>query len=61
MADISRVDLFGKLNRVGYQSIEAATVFCKMRGTRTSSRCIGFTRTCSPSIPTCTASFNTSS
>src|SRR5512135_3446788 len=32
MADISRVALFGKLNRVGYRAIEAATVFCKMRG-----------------------------
>jgi type VI secretion system protein VasG len=32
MADISRVNLFGKLNAVGYRSIEAATVFCKLRG-----------------------------
>jgi type VI secretion system protein VasG len=32
MSEISRVALFGKLNKVGYQSIEAATVFCKMRG-----------------------------
>lgn len=32
MSDISRTALFGKLNRVGYQSIESATVFCKMRG-----------------------------
>ena len=32
MAEISRVALFGKLNQVGYKSIEAATVFCKMRG-----------------------------
>ena len=32
MTDISRATLFGKLNKVGYQSIEAATVFCKMRG-----------------------------
>jgi type VI secretion system protein VasG len=32
MSEISRADLFGKLNRVAYQSIEAATVFCKMRG-----------------------------
>lgn len=32
MAAISRVKLFGKLNRVGYKSIESATVFCKMRG-----------------------------
>ena len=32
MSDISRVALFGKLNRLGYQSIESATVFCKMRG-----------------------------
>ncbi|MEM8669141.1 MAG: type VI secretion system ATPase TssH [Planctomycetota bacterium] len=32
MSEISRAALFGKLNQVGYQSIEAATVFCKMRG-----------------------------
>ena len=32
MAEISRVALFGKLNRLAYRAIEAATVFCKMRG-----------------------------
>src|SRR5262249_50895705 len=32
MTDISRTSLFGKLNALGYKSIEAATVFCKMRG-----------------------------
>ena len=32
MSEISRVTLFGKLNTVGYKSIESATVFCKMRG-----------------------------
>jgi type VI secretion system protein VasG len=32
MAEISRSSLFGKLNAVGYKSIESATVFCKMRG-----------------------------
>ncbi|MCO6456063.1 MAG: type VI secretion system ATPase TssH [Pirellulaceae bacterium] len=32
MAEINRVALFGKLNSVGYKSIEAATTFCKMRG-----------------------------
>src|SRR5690606_3380123 len=32
MAEISRASLFGKLNPVGYKAIEAATVFCKMRG-----------------------------
>ncbi|MGF1446253.1 MAG: type VI secretion system ATPase TssH [Pikeienuella sp.] len=32
MAGISRVNLFGKLNSLGYRSIESATVFCKMRG-----------------------------
>ena len=32
MTEISRVALFGKLNRLGYQAIEGATVFCKMRG-----------------------------
>ena len=32
MSEISRVALFGKLNQLGFQSIESATVFCKMRG-----------------------------
>ena len=32
MTEISRVALFGKLNKLAYQSIESATVFCKMRG-----------------------------
>ncbi|MDD2759763.1 MAG: type VI secretion system ATPase TssH [Methylomonas sp.] len=32
MAEISRVKLFGKLNRVCYKSVEGATVFCKLRG-----------------------------
>jgi type VI secretion system protein VasG len=32
MPEISRVSLFGKLNSVGYQSVESATVFCKLRG-----------------------------
>jgi type VI secretion system protein VasG len=32
MAEISRAALFGKLNQVGYKSIEAATVYCKMQG-----------------------------
>lgn len=32
MSEISRVALFGKLNKLGYQAIESATVFCKMRG-----------------------------
>ena len=32
MTDISRVTLFGKLNRLAYQSIESGTTFCKMRG-----------------------------
>lgn len=32
MAEISRVSLFGKLNSLGYKSIESATVFCKLRG-----------------------------
>ncbi len=32
MAEISRIALFGKLNSLGYKSIEAATVFCKLRG-----------------------------
>jgi type VI secretion system protein VasG len=32
MSDISRVALFGKLNRIGYRAIESATVFCKLRG-----------------------------
>jgi type VI secretion system protein VasG len=32
MTDISRVALFGKLNSLAYRAIEAATVFCKLRG-----------------------------
>jgi type VI secretion system protein VasG len=32
MAEIRRSVLFGKLNSVGYKSLESATVFCKMRG-----------------------------
>ena len=32
MADIERTALFGKLNSLGYQAIESATIFCKMRG-----------------------------
>jgi type VI secretion system protein VasG len=32
MAEISRAKLFGKLNSVGYKSLESATVFCKLRG-----------------------------
>ena len=32
MADIKRTTLFGKLNSIGYKSIEGATIFCKMRG-----------------------------
>ena len=32
MREISRVALFGKLNPVAYRGIEAATVFCKLRG-----------------------------
>jgi type VI secretion system protein VasG len=32
MSEIQRAALFGKLNSVGYKSLEAATVFCKLRG-----------------------------
>ncbi len=32
MSEIKRTTLFGKLNPLGYKSIEAATIFCKMRG-----------------------------
>ncbi len=32
MAEISRAKLFGKLNSLGYKSLEGATVFCKLRG-----------------------------
>jgi len=32
MAEIKRTTLFGKLNSLGYKSIEGATIFCKMRG-----------------------------
>ncbi|MDU9412864.1 type VI secretion system ATPase TssH [Pseudomonas sp. zfem005] len=33
MSEISRAKLFGKLNSLAYKAIEAATVFCKLRGT----------------------------
>ncbi|WP_248803980.1 type VI secretion system ATPase TssH [Pseudomonas sp. MWU13-2100] len=32
MGEISRAALFGKLNSIAYKAIEAATVFCKLRG-----------------------------
>jgi len=32
VSEISRAALFGKLNSLGYKAIEAATVFCKLRG-----------------------------
>ncbi len=32
MTEIGRAALFGKLNTLGYKSIESATVFCKLRG-----------------------------
>ena len=32
MAEINRASLFGKLNSLGYKSIEGATIFCKLRG-----------------------------
>jgi type VI secretion system protein VasG len=32
VSEISRAALFGKLNPLGYKAIEAATVFCKLRG-----------------------------
>jgi len=32
MAEIKRTTLFGKLNSIGYKSIEGATIFCKLRG-----------------------------
>ncbi|KVZ32069.1 ClpV1 family T6SS ATPase [Burkholderia ubonensis] len=32
MAEIKRVALFGKLNKLGYRAIESANVFCKLRG-----------------------------
>ena len=32
MAEISRINLFGKLNSLCYKAIEGATLFCKLRG-----------------------------
>lgn len=32
MSEISRANLFGKLNEVGYKSVESATKLCKLRG-----------------------------
>lgn len=34
MTEISRTALFGKLDKLAYQAIESATVFCKLRGNR---------------------------
>ena len=31
MSDIERSSLFEKLNKIGYKSLEGATVFCKLR------------------------------
>ena len=54
MSEISRSALFEKLNKLAYQSVESATVFCKCGVTPTSRWCIGFSRYCSYRIPTCT-------
>ncbi|WP_238371691.1 type VI secretion system ATPase TssH [Heliomarina baculiformis] len=35
MTEISRVSLFGKLNKLGYQAVEGATTFAKLRGNPT--------------------------
>ncbi|MEC7258314.1 MAG: AAA family ATPase, partial [Pseudomonadota bacterium] len=35
MTDISRVKLFGKLNKLGYQAVEGATTFAKLRNNST--------------------------
>ena len=32
MGDISRAQLFGKLNQIGYKALEGALVFSKLRG-----------------------------
>ena len=32
MSEISRVALFGKLNKLGFQAIDSAATFCKLRG-----------------------------
>nr|MBX2880246.1 AAA family ATPase [Granulosicoccus sp.] len=32
MSEISRANLFGKLNEIGYKSVEGATKVCKLRG-----------------------------
>jgi len=32
MTEISRVNLFGKLDPIAYKAVESATVFCKLRG-----------------------------
>lgn len=32
MAEIKRTTLLGKLNSIGYKSLEGATIFCKLRG-----------------------------
>ncbi|MBL4764866.1 MAG: type VI secretion system ATPase TssH [Colwellia sp.] len=32
MAEISRINLFGKLDPIAYKAVESATVYCKLRG-----------------------------
>ena len=32
MAEISRVNLFGKLNAIAFKAVESATVYCKLKG-----------------------------
>ena len=32
MSEINRAKLFGKLNSLGYKTLESATTFCKLRG-----------------------------
>ena len=32
MAEISRVNLFGKLNPLAFKAVESATVYCKLKG-----------------------------
>ena len=53
MSEISRVALFGKLNSLAYKAIEAATVFCKLRGNPYVERCTGSTRSSSCRTRTC--------
>ena len=61
MGEISRVALFGKLNSLPTKRSKARPSSASCAAIRTSSWCIGCTRSCRRRTPTCTASCGISS